>query len=261
MEKSLTKYPVVLVHGMVVKDFKYFRTFGRIRKILKKNNVKTYVTNQDGVGAIETNAQQIKKEILNILKKENVDKVNIIAHSKGGVDSRYMIHELGMENHVASLTTLSTPHHGSKLSSKLLSIPDPFRKVIAFFINLFFRICRDKKPNIIRLGQQLTSESMEEFNKIITNSEKVYYQSYSSNVDDNNSFLMFIPYTILEYCEEDYTDGLVSVNSAKWGEYQGDIGGAYDHVEMIGVYGSKKKMHRVAKFYMSIINGLSEKGF
>ena len=261
MEKSLTKYPVVLVHGMVAKDFKYFRTFGRIRKLLNKNNVKTYVTNQDGVGAIETNAQQIRKEILNILRKENVDKVNIIAHSKGGVDSRYMIHELGMEDHVASLTTLSSPHHGSKLSSLLLSIPNPFRMVIAFFVNLFFRICHDKKPDIIKLGTQLTEESMQEFNKLITNSEKVYYQSYSSNVDSNDSFIKFIPYTILEYCEEDYTDGLVSVSSAKWGEYQGDIEGAYDHVEMIGVYGSKKKMKRVAAFYMTIIKGLSEKGF
>lgn len=261
MDESLTKYPIVLVHGMVLKDFRYFRTFGRIRRILNQNNVKTYVTNQDGVGSIETNAQQIKDEILEIIRKEKVEKVNIIAHSKGGVDVRYMIHELDMEDYVASLTTLSTPHHGSKLSSVLLLMPDFMAKIIAFFVNIFFRICHDKKPDVYKLGYQMTAEVMEEFNKVILNSKKVYYQSYSSNVDKKYSFIMFIPYTILEYWEDDYTDGLVAVNSSKWGEYKGDIGGAYDHIEMTGVYGSKKKMLRVARFYMNIIKGLKDKGF
>ena len=41
------------------------------------------------------------------------DRVHIIAHSMGGLDSRYMISRLGMENHVLSLTTIGTPHRGT----------------------------------------------------------------------------------------------------------------------------------------------------
>ena len=37
------------------------------------------------------------------------EKVNIIAHSKGGLDSRYMITHLGLADKVASLTTVATP--------------------------------------------------------------------------------------------------------------------------------------------------------
>jgi triacylglycerol lipase len=140
MEKYKTKYPIVLVHGMVLKDFKIYRAFRKIRDVLKHNNISVYVTTHDGIGTIENNALQIKKEIIEILEKENVDKVNIIAHSKGGLDSRYMISKLNMDEHVASLTTLSTPHRGSKLSTKLLSMPKWCAKFLAFWINLFYKI-------------------------------------------------------------------------------------------------------------------------
>ena len=64
----MTKYPVVLVHGMLVKDFKLYKSFRKIRKHLKENNIKVYVTNQDGVGSIENNAYQLKEEINKIYK-------------------------------------------------------------------------------------------------------------------------------------------------------------------------------------------------
>ena len=65
-------------------------------QILEKQKIPVYITNRDGVGNVNNCAQQLKEEILDILKKENCDKVNLIAHSKGGVDARYMISRLGM---------------------------------------------------------------------------------------------------------------------------------------------------------------------
>lgn len=261
MNNFKTKYPIVLVHGMVVKDFKLYRAFRKIRDNLEKENIKVYVTNQDGIGSIETNAQQIKEEILKILETEHVDKVNIIAHSKGGVDSRYLISKLDMENHVASLTTLSTPHHGSKLSSKLMSMPEWCAKFLAFFINLFYKICKDKHPDILKLGHQLTDVQMEIFNKEVINSDKVYYQSYSSDLNNKKSFLMFIPHLITKKLENVSTDGIVSVESSVWGEYKGNITNNYDHAQMVGVYGTKKTLNEISSFYLSIINDLKEKGF
>ena len=67
----VTKYPVVLVHGMMAKDFPFWHAFRGISDFLEKQNVTVYVTNQDGIGAITTNAQQLKAEILDILQKEN----------------------------------------------------------------------------------------------------------------------------------------------------------------------------------------------
>lgn len=261
MNDYQTKYPIVLVHGMVVKDFKLYRAFRKIRNNLESNSVKVYVTNQDGIGSIETNAQQIKDEIIRILEIEKVDKVNIIAHSKGGVDSRYLISKLNMDKHIASLTTLSTPHHGSKLSSKLMSMPRWCAKFLAFWINLFYKICKDKHPDILKLGHQLTDTQMKEFNKEVLNSSNVYYQSYSSDLDNKKSFLMFIPHLITKNLENVGTDGIVSVESSIWGEYKGNITNNYDHAQMVGVYGTKKTLNEVSEFYLSIIKELKEKGF
>lgn len=257
----VTKYPVVLVHGMVAKDFPFWHAFRGISDFLEKQNVTVYVTNQDGTGAITTNAQQLKAEILEILQKENCEKVNIIAHSKGGVDSRYMISCLDMAEHVASLTTLSSPHHGSGLSARLLKMPPFLAKTIAFFNNTAFRILGDKHPDILQLGRDLTPEAMEQFNETAPNMPGVYYQSFSSTSPDKKAFLLSLPYQISRYCEQDDTDGMVSVHSSQWGNYRGSMGESIDHFKMVGMYGTEKKLTGVGLFYLHIIQELKTMGF
>lgn len=260
MTKS-PKYPIVLVHGMMVRDFKIYRAFRKIRNYISKFDVKVYVTNQDGVGSIENNAAQLKDEILKILEKEKVEKVNLIAHSKGGLDSRYMISMLDMDDHVASLTTLSTPHHGSKMSARIMKLPKFIASFIAFFINLVFRVFGDKHPDILTVGKQLSDDYMKGFNEEIVNSNKVYYQSYSSDIDKKATFLVFIPHAFSKRCEEENTDGVVSISSSVWGDYQGHIDVEADHFQMAGIYGGKKKIQEVSAFYLSIVKELKEKGF
>ena len=65
-----------------------------------------------------TIGEDIKKKILEVIEKTGCEKVNIIAHSKGGLDSRYAISILGMDKYTASLTTISTPHRGCILLIK-----------------------------------------------------------------------------------------------------------------------------------------------
>ena len=255
-----TQYPIVLVHGMMVKDFRFWRSFRGIADFLKAQGVAVYVTDQDGVGAVATNALQLKEEILSVLQKENCEKVNLIAHSKGGVDCRYMITHLDMAKHVVSLTTLSTPHYGSGLSEKLLKMPRFMAKSIAFFTDRFYRICGDRQPDILQLGKDLTPEAMEQFNRDTPNIPSVYYQSYSSSITGKNP-LVFIPYNISRHCEQDSTDGMVSVSSSQWGNYQGNLGDDLDHYKMVGVYGTKKQLADVGEFYLHIIAQLQAMGF
>lgn len=258
MEKP--RYPIVLVHGMMAKDFRFWHAFRGISSFLKEQGITVYVTNQDGVGAVCTNAAQLKAEILDILKKEKCKKVNLIAHSKGGVDCRYMISRLDMAESVASLTTLSTPHHGSGFSEHLLKMPHYFMKPIAFFANLFYRICGDRKPDIIQLGLDLTQDAMEQFNRDVPDAPSVYYQSYSSAVTGKKAALP-IPYKISRRCEQDETDGMVSVSSSQWGNYRGEIGNNTDHFKMVGIYGTKKGLADVGLFYLQIIQQLQAMGF
>jgi triacylglycerol lipase len=258
---KIPTYPVILVHGMMVKDLSVWPAFRGIVDILRQQGISVYVTNQDGLGTVENNARQLKEEIMGILQKENCQKVNIIAHSKGGLDARYMISKLDMGTRTASLTTLSTPHRGSGLSGRLLKMPGFLAKGIAFFSNAGFRFLGDKQPDIYRLGQELTPQAMEAFNKTVMNAPEVYYQSFSSDVQHKKAFLKFIPYRISRYCEQDATDGLVSVTSSQWGEYQGSVEPNVDHLQMVGVYGSQKKLQPVGQFYLHVIEKLADMGF
>lgn len=256
----MTKYPVVLVHGLVAKDFPFCRAFGKVPAFLRKQGIRVYVTNQDGVGAIATNAQQLKEEIEHICQAEACDKVNIIAHSKGGVDARYMISRLGMHTRVASLTTMSTPHHGSHLSATVLSLPRWLIHLPCFFINGFYRLMGDAHPDIHAAARDITDGAMAEFNRKTPDHPSVYYQSYSSHVSKANAFLVYIPYQISRHCEQDETDGLVSVQSSQWGDYRGQVDGNPNHLQMVDLYGTKKKRQAVAEFYLHIITQLRDMG-
>ena len=53
---------------------------------------------------------------------ELLGKFNIIAHSQGGLDARYLATVLGESHRIASITTISTPHHGTVVSDAYTGI-------------------------------------------------------------------------------------------------------------------------------------------
>ena len=101
-----TKYPLVMLHGIGFRDLRYFNYWGRIPKELTRNGAVVYYGHQEAWGTIEENAAFVQHKIEEILAMEHCEKVNIIAHSKGGLDARYLITHLHMEQQVASLTTV-----------------------------------------------------------------------------------------------------------------------------------------------------------
>lgn len=258
-----TKYPIILAHGIVVKDFKFFKAFGKIEKVLKDAGYEVYTSRTDGFGSIESNADRLKEQIQEILATRAVDKVNIIAHSKGGLDSRYMIENLDMENCVASLTTICSPHKGSKLATKLYSLPKPLLKFVAFWINLWYKIGGDKHPNSLEVLRQLKEIPDNEYENAVK-CKSVYSQSYSAIMKkSSDDFVMGVPLRIIQKIErDDQTDGLVSVESSKWGEYRGNcIDEPVSHSQLIDFMAGKKKRQKVHSFYLSICEDLTERGF
>lgn len=70
----------------------------------------------DPLGAIANNALSIGAEIVRLKNRFGVDKVNLMVHSKGGVDSRRAIEN---RKDVENLIQLGTPNHGSELADAL----------------------------------------------------------------------------------------------------------------------------------------------
>ncbi len=256
------KYPILLVHGMALKDLKFFKAFGNIEKILRSEGYIVYTSTQDGFGSIETNAIQLKKQILDILEKENVDKINLIAHSKGGLDSKYLIEHLDMNDKIASLTTLCTPFKGSIIATLSLKLPRFIKKIIVFFINFWYRIFKDEKPDALKVAEELKERDSLEI-ETLNISHNIYCQSYSTTLKrKRDDFLLSIPLMFSRYYKKDKTDGLVSQESTKFENYKGDcLDESISHNDIVDFLPNKKKQEKIFKFYKDLCKDLEKRGF
>ena len=257
-----TKYPIVMAHGIVAKQRPLFNAFGKIGKKLSVAGYDVYISDHDAFGRIETNAVQLRDYILRTLEATGAEKVNIIAHSKGGLDAKHMITELGMEDKVASLTTLCTPHKGSIIASRIWGWPGFIKKPLAFFINLFFRLFfRDKHPDALGACEQL--RAVDESEATLAFSEKVYCQSYSSSLKrGKDCFIMALPMKIFKHYENVENDGLVSRESAKFGNYRGDcLDISISHAQIIDRFSRKSQKEKIYAFYIGLAEELGEMGF
>lgn len=215
------KYPILLVHGMCVRDSNKYSSWGRIPDALRKTGAKVYFGHQDGLADIESNAVYLKDRIHEILKETGAEKVNIIAHSKGGLDSRYAISRLGMGQNVASLTTIATPHNGSKTIDLLMKLPDFFVRFVAFWGDFWYRKFGDKNPSCYTVFHCFTSENTHKFNLETPDHPDVYYQSYAFVMKNMFSdVLLWLPHTLVKWVEGD-NDGLLTPDSVKWTNFRG----------------------------------------
>jgi triacylglycerol lipase len=260
-----TKYPLVMVHGVGFQDLKYFNYWGRIPKELIRNGANVYYGNQEAWGTVDYNAHDIKKRILEIIEETGCGKVNIIAHSKGGLDARYAISMLDMGDCVASLTTMSTPHRGSKAINILLHIPDGIYKAIGRMVDKYYRFTGDKNPDFYTASRQFSTNYSAEFNEKVKDAPQVYYQSYASVMKNMFSdSLLAIPHCIVKSRERE-NDGLVCIDSAKWGEFKGVFRNKYrrgiSHGDIIDLKREDYKGFDVIEKYVEIVAELKQKGY
>jgi len=260
-----TKYPLVLVHGVGFRDLKYINYWGRIPKELIRNGATVYYGNQEAWGTVEYNAKDIKNKIMDIVKETGCEKVNIIAHSKGGLDARYMISKLDMGDYVASLTMMSSPHRGCKFVDIACKLPDKIYKAIARFFDKRYRSFGDKNPDFYTASRQFSTYHSKKFNEEIKDVEQVYYQSYASVVKNIVSdYIVAIPYILVKLTEGE-NDGLVSIESAKWGEFKGVLQNkrrrGISHGDIIDLRREDYKDFDVIEKYVEIVSELKNKGY
>jgi len=270
--KCDTKYPIVLVHGVGYRDvgIKLISYWGRIPDALQEEGARIYYGGQDSWGTIESNANALAARIRGILAESGAEKVNIIAHSKGGLDSRKMLTFPGMSEKVASLTTIATPHHGLKWVDKIMKLPKfLFRIASKYLDKLCRKILGDDNPCSLEVAQQFTTEYMEKFNAEVKDADGVYYQSYMACMSHNRSdiFLSAIHRFIKRNGGEN--DGLVTLESARWTNFKGvwrtPFRRGISHLDQIDFrrrdIKHKKQKEIISERYIEIISELREMGF
>lgn len=261
-----TRYPVVLVHGIFSRDWMFINYWGRIPNALIKHGACIYYGEQQSANSIENSAVELKKNILKIIHETNCGKVNIIAHSKGGLDSRYAISCLGLSKYTASLTTLCTPHRGCKYVDFILEkTPNVIKVLVAKEYNNMFIKFGDKNPDFLSGVGDLTAKKCKEFNKKVMNCPGVYYQSIASKMSSvfSEGFPLNIGYLFAKKFEGD-NDGLVSVASAKWGKFLGVLESKYykgiSHINIVDLPGKNLKGFDVCEVYIKILRDLKRMG-
>lgn len=213
-----TEYPIVLIHGAGFRDLKWPVYWGRIPKVLESHGAELYYGLQDSWASVEQNAKTIVERIDEILQQTGKTKVNIIAHSKGGLEARVVASSLGYGAKIASITTIATPHRGSKTIDYLFRFPRGIFNIAAFAVNNWIKIVGDKKPDFLKVCEDFTTQKMAQFNQHNPDFPGIFYQSYACVMrhpfsDINLSTANFIVKLI-----EGPNDGLVTVESASWGE-------------------------------------------
>lgn len=261
-----TKYPLLMVHGVLFRDLKYFNYWGRIPKELIGLGATVYYGNQEAVGTIASNGEDIKKAILLAMEETGCDKVNIIAHSKGGLDARYAISSLGMDQHVASLTTVCTPHRGCKFVDLACRyLPEKIYRLLARYVDNTFRKFGDESPDFYTATHQFSTASSEEFNQNTPDSPLVYYQSYATKMRHAFSdTLLSIPYLIIRAVDGE-NDGLVAVESAQWGNFRGLLTSrgrrGISHGDIIDLKREDYRGFDVIEAYVDLVADLKSKGY
>ncbi len=260
-----TKYPIVLVHGIFFKDRRYFNYWGRIPAELIRNGATLFYGNQEAAGTTVVSGEEIKDAIIKAMEETGSEKVNIIAHSKGGLDARYAISALGMGKYVASLTTVGTPHRGCAMVDKLCRVPEGIYRWVAKVADKAFSSFGDTHSDFYNSTHELTTVQSRIFNENIPDYPGVYYQSYASMMKSGKSFrLLGISYRVIKKLEGD-NDGLVSVESAKWGDfrktYVSTTRRGVSHGDTIDLKREDYRGFDVVEQYVELVSDLKNKGF
>lgn len=135
-------YPIVLAHG-----FFGFDSFAGVESVTYFYGVKDYLREQgerevytpavDPFNASDVRAARLIEHIERIRRETGAAKVNLIGHSQGGLDARLVAHD--RPDLVASVTTFSTPHHGTPIADALTP-SFPGSSVVARIVDTFVRI-------------------------------------------------------------------------------------------------------------------------
>lgn len=260
-----TRYPVVLIHGAGFRDRGYW---GRIPKMLQERGAQVFFGSQDGWATVEQNGTALKRRLEEILAETSSEKVHLIAHSKGGLDARYMISSLGMAPQVASLSMIATPNHGSKTMDLLYRMPKWVFRLAGLFVNAWYRLIGDQRPDFCNACFQFTTAWAEEFNRKNPDAAGVFYRSYTGVMRSFRSDVFMWWQNLLIHWVEGENDGMVTVESAAWtgfrGPWYGAGGRGVSHMDEVDFRRHPLKYHKetndIAEHYIKMVAELKELG-
>lgn len=259
------KHPVFLCHG--------FGAIGSLVKpsplhdpcmLMREHGVKAFAPNCVPYASIEVRAKNWVRLITEICDQYGYEKVNVMAHSMGGLDMRFALTHLDIADKVASLTTIATPHQGTYLADLILKTPELITEKLSHIVDWFGdNVYPNEKSEVLSSLEQLCRGYVkEEFNADTPNLDGLPYFSYSAAVGkgtDSSLNPVFLFQNTQIFGKEGPNDSFVSIESATWGEHLGTV--ALSHMNQINVQVSKENKRIYHDFWTGAVRKLGEMGF
>ncbi len=216
--------PVVLVHGLFGFDrigvpgakLHYFRG---IAAHLEQLGCHAHAVRLPIAASVPERARILVDKV-NALPHERID---LIAHSLGGLDARYALSHLGLASRVRSLVTIGTPHHGTPLAELAhdgpLSVARRAISALGVPLDAF---------------DWLTPAALETFNRDVPDAAGVRYACVVGGIrnDETPIALAIAPAHAYLRRVAGPNDGLVPIASQFWGETLAEI--EADHFAQVG---------------------------
>jgi triacylglycerol lipase len=261
-----TKYPLLLVHGVFFRDYDHLNYWGRIPKELETNGAVIFYGGHNSASAVKDSGRELEVKIKQVLQETGCEKVNIIAHSKGGLDSRALI--AANPSLVASLTTINTPHRGCEFADYFFhKLPEAQKQALAARYNALATKLGDVNPDFIAAVYDLTSTACAKFNEEVKDHPDVMYQSYGSVLRKARSgkFPLNLTYNMVRHFDGE-NDGLVGTDSFPWGESSTLLRNevtkrGISHGDVIDLNRENIDGFDVREFYVQLVHNLKERGF
>lgn len=241
------RYPVVLVHGLFGFDelvvgkvrHAYYRG---VREVLVKDGHAVQVARLPAAGAITVRAAGLAA----LVNASDSKRVNVIAHSMGGLDARYALSRLGLAKRVGVVVTVGTPHRGSPIADLSSSLMDRLGLAKALSMaGVSVDALRD-----------LTRESLARFNEEVPDAKGVAYASVVGIVRQvKRASPLLVPSCLWLNQTVGDNDGVVPADSQRWGHVLSEIDA--DHWAQIGW----SKHFDAAAFYRDLLRELRAMGY
>lgn len=236
-------YPLVLAHGFFVGSrVGPVEYWWGIPKALREAGERVYVSSEEPLRTPQERAVELAETVDRVLRETRAAKVNLIAHSMGGLDARVLISGLGYGDRIASLTTIGTPHRGSPVADAILGLaPDFAEEDVGAFVNVLGEFVDGDEQNALEAARIMETRGAEAFNAQYRDDPRVAYFSVVGRTTADPLFLV----NEVDFCDAGLwstftylrlkglqNDGLVPVESQRWGEVVATIDA--DHYNEIG---------------------------
>ena len=290
-------FPILLTHGFdaspqesVVNRW----SFWKVKQTLEADGHLVCEAEVPPYDSVANRAQFLAAAVDDCLIRTGAQAVNIIAHSMGGLDSRYIISTMGYGDVVVSLTMLSTAHRGTNVADFALKLtPGLVDPVLDAIVELWGKTFSDSASDS-SLRAALTGLSKQEaprFNAANPDDDRVLYQSWAGvstvfgiearakveaacggaskvfihkgTADRMHGTIKPLAPIAAEGTKSLVTDGMIPVSSSKWGEFRGCI--PADHMDEVGQYRNEGTNPDTGwnhlSFYRTLAYDLAARGF